>query len=280
MTTGNHTDVRPADTRPAVDRGVDFDTCLVFTVRGDWGHFRRIDGNVVKQTYRVIPRTTVAGLCAAMLGLPRDSYYELFSPGSSAVAIEPCSPLRTMNMPVNALSTSSSEIKSVGHWSWPITASLVRPTVKNRQQHNYEVLVDPAYRIYIWLEDDEAYTELYEALSTGKSVYTPSLGLSEYLATVQFDGEVDISHTSADEIDDAAVVSAVPCHPQNIAPSAGVRYSTETSPGFMEKVPRTMSSRRTTGYIDWTYTPSADILSVVGETPISSVGEFGDVIFV
>jgi len=45
--------------------------CLSFTIRGPWGHFRRIEGNIVKQTYRIIPRTTVAGLLAAVVGIER-----------------------------------------------------------------------------------------------------------------------------------------------------------------------------------------------------------------
>ncbi len=42
--------------------------CLSFTVEGPWAHFRRIDATTEKLTYRVIPRTTVAGLIAAVLG--------------------------------------------------------------------------------------------------------------------------------------------------------------------------------------------------------------------
>ena len=61
--------------------------CLSFTVRGDFGHFRRVDGTVVRQTYKLPPRTTVAGLLSAVAGLERDSYYDQFGPDTSAVAI-------------------------------------------------------------------------------------------------------------------------------------------------------------------------------------------------
>lgn len=57
------------------DRTVAPNRCLSFTVRGPWGHFRRVEGNIVKQTYRIIPRTTVAGLIAGMLGIERDGYW-------------------------------------------------------------------------------------------------------------------------------------------------------------------------------------------------------------
>ena len=87
--------------------------CLSLTVSGPWGHFRRVEGNVVKQTYRVIPRTTVAGLLAAVLGISRDEYYDLFGPEQSWIAIEPVEPLRTVNMPMNTLSTADGDLTSL-----------------------------------------------------------------------------------------------------------------------------------------------------------------------
>lgn len=269
-----------ADTRPAVTRGVEPEQCLVFTISGEWGHFRRVDGNIVKQTYRIMPRTTVAGLCAAILGLPRNSYYDLFAPESSALAIEPLTPLRTMNIPTNALSTATEEMKKVGHWSWSINATMVKPAVKNRQQHNYETLVDPAYRIYLWLDDRTNYRELRSHLEESTSVYSPSLGLSEYLADVTFEGECGVTHTAGQDHGAVNVTSAVPQGTRYIAPTPGVQYGTETSPGFMEQVPGTAYSRRTTGFIDWTYPKQADDLRVTEETPISAVDGFDPVVFV
>jgi len=101
--------------------------CLSATVRGPWGHFRRVEGNVVKQTYRIPPRTTVAGLFAAVLGIGRDDYYGLFGPGRSAVAVEPTREVRTLNMPVNALSTAAENLQSLnGHGT--ISVKLPDPT--------------------------------------------------------------------------------------------------------------------------------------------------------
>src|SRR6056297_2375176 len=87
------------------------ETCLSFTVRGEWAHFRRIEGNIVKQTYRLMPRTSIAGMLAGMLGLGRDKYYDLFGQDVSAVAIQPESRLRTMNVPQNTLSTAKENIQ-------------------------------------------------------------------------------------------------------------------------------------------------------------------------
>jgi CRISPR-associated protein Cas5h len=275
-----------ADTRPAVKRGVEFEKCLVFTARAEWGHFRRVDGNVVKQTYRVMPRTTVAGLCAAICGCPRDSYYDAFGPESSALAIEPRGDLRTVNVPVNTLSTAEKDFKSeYGHFTWPIESVKISDPTSKRQQHNYEVLVDPAYRIYVWLAGD-LYDSLQSHLAEGTSIYTPSLGLSEYLTSITYEGERTVAHaTTADrgkskDNGESLVSSAVPMGPQYVTPSPGMRLITERSSGFMEQVPGTPHSRRTTGFIDWTVSRTGDDLAVTGETPVSTVDGLGDVVFV
>lgn len=268
-----------ADTRPAVERGVEFDKCLVFTLRAEWGHFKRNEANVVKPTYRLMPRSTVAGLCAAICGWSRDSYYDEFAPESSAMAIEPIADLRTLNIPVNTLSTESGALKgNHGHHTWPIPSiKLVDPT-KKRQQHNYEVLVDPAYRVYVWLSGD-LYEELRSHLEAGTNVYTTSLGLSEYLASVTYEGERSVRHALGQEVEEATVQSAVPSGPTYVAPTPGVQTVTERSAGFMERLSDKPHARRTTGSIEWTLSPTADALSVTDDAPVSEVEGIGRVVF-
>jgi len=64
------------------------------------------------------------------------------------------------------------------------TISRTRTRPKTANFHAYEVLADPAYRIDVALEDEEFYEELRTHLESGTSVYPPSLGKSEYLATI------------------------------------------------------------------------------------------------
>lgn len=229
--------------------------CLSFTVRGPWGHFRRVEGNVVKQTYRVIPRTTVAGLLAAVLGIGRDDYYELFAEGASAVAIEPVSELRTLNMPMNALSTAKSDLTSL-NGRGKVSVRLPNPA-KLRQQHNYEVLVDPAYRVDVALADDERYRELRETLDAGKSHYVPSLGLSEHLAEIDYYGEYAVEDGSSEGVVD--VDSAVPNAVDSVVPDPGTRCQVEESPAFMET---DAGGRTTTAFTAYTYNPDAGPLAV------------------
>jgi CRISPR-associated protein Cas5h len=229
--------------------------CLSFTVRGPWGHFRRIEGNVVKQTYRIIPRTTVAGLIAAMLGIERDGYYDLFARGTSAVSIQPEAELRTVNMPMNTLSTADGDLQSL-NGRGKISVKLPNPTTL-RQQHNYEVLVDPAYRIDVWLDDEQRYEELRSALESGTAHYVPSLGLSEYLAEIEYHGEFDVRDGPSD--DSVAVDSAVPNAVDDVTLEKGTRCQVEESPAFMTT---DSGGRTTTAFTTYTYNPDAEPLTV------------------
>lgn len=229
--------------------------CLSVTVRGPWGHFRRVEGNVVKQTYRIMPRTTVAGLLAAVLGIKRDGYYELFGPDSSRVAIEPVHEIRTLNMPVNALSTAAENLRSL-NGRGKISVKIPDAT-DLRQQHNYEVLVEPAYRIDVALADRKRYGELRETLEAGKSHYIPSLGLSEHLAELDFHGEFDIE--SGAEAGPVAVDSAVPNAIDDVVLDPGTRCGIEESPAFMSA---DSGGRTTTAFTTYAYNPDAEPVTV------------------
>jgi len=247
------------------------DRCLSFTVSGPWGHFRRVEGNVVKQTYRIIPRTTVAGLLAAVLGIERDGYYDLFASGSSAIAIEPVRAIRTLNMPMNTLSTASGNLQSL-NGPGKISVKLPNPTAL-RQQHNYEVLVEPAYRVDVWLAETARYRELREMLESGKSHYVPSLGLSEHLAEIEYHGEFDVETVSENER--IEVDSAVPNAVDDVVLRAGTRCQVEESPAFMRA---DSGGRTTTEFTTYAYNPDAQPLVIDGVDTVAVDGR--NVVFV
>jgi CRISPR-associated protein Cas5h len=245
--------------------------CLSVTVRGSWGHFRRIEGNIVKQTYRVIPRTTVAGLFAAVLGIGRDEYYDLFAPESSLIAIEPVASLRTVNMPMNTLSTADEAMQSLNSYG-SIRVKLPDPT-KLRQQHNYEVLVDPAYRIDVYLDDPGTFEELETMLASNRSHYVPSLGLSEHLAELEYHGTFDVEPGPSDGV--VSVDSAVPNAVDDVVPDADERCQLEESPAFMA---RDDGGRTTTAFTSYAYNPDAGSLSVTD--PVTATVDDRTVMFV
>jgi len=249
------------------------DRCLSFTIRSTWGQFKRVGRSATKQTYRIPPRTTVAGILASVVGAPRNSYYDVFSADSAAVAITPLSDLRTINIPTVGLGTDPGQdvttTAGTRHSEFTIT---YQDTTKARQLHAYEVLVEPAYRIDVAVENETFYEDLRTHLDAGTSVYPPSLGKSEYLAAVE-DVVVDQSPAVAEEGDTVDVDSVVPGSLSDTVPQSGVTYVVERSPAVME---RTGGGRRTTRFDDYVYTQQAEnpvrIRTEAGPTP-ASVGD-------
>lgn len=52
---------------------------ISFDISGKIAHFRKYYANNTALSFSIPPRTTIMGMLAAMCGLPKDSYYELFS---------------------------------------------------------------------------------------------------------------------------------------------------------------------------------------------------------
>lgn len=228
------------------------DSCLSFTVRSTWGHFKRVGRSVTKQTYRIPPRTTVAGLLAAIVGSDRDSYYEVFQDDNSAIAITALSDLRTLNIPTTGVGTDPKQdvTQTSGHWrSYQLT---YQDTTKDRQLHSYEVLADPAYRIDVAVEDSSFYTSLRDHLDDGTSVYPPSLGKSEYLASIE---DVSIDSTPTRDPNNDTIDSVVPVSLSDTIPQPGVSYGVERSPAVMEA---DSGGRRTTRFDDYVFTNRSD----------------------
>lgn len=245
------------------------DQCLSFTVSSSWGHFKRVGRTVTKQTYRIPPRTTIAGLLAAIVGAERDSYYGTFGADNAAIAITPESNLRTINIPTTGLGTDPDQDVTTTVKKRRNYALTYQETTGDRQLHAYEVLVSPTYRIDVALEDEEFYQELREHLSAGTSVYPPSLGKSEYLATIEdVQAGQEVRRDPGNQQCD--IDSVVPIKLAEAIPQGGVAYESERSPAVMEQY---RGGRRTTRFDDYVFTRRADSTVRVDDgtnvTPVS-----------
>jgi len=52
---------------------------ISFDIAGKLAHFRKFFSNNTALSFSIPPRTTIMGILAAICGMPKDSYYELFS---------------------------------------------------------------------------------------------------------------------------------------------------------------------------------------------------------
>lgn len=234
-----------------VQKVINMDSCLVFDLEARYGHFRKVVGNMSKTTYSVPPRTTIAGICAAITGEDRDSYYEKFSKNSSRVSCQILSPLRKIKYPVSVLDTETGMKKYNSRSSKSPTLIIPRDQ-SDRQRHTYKLLVNPRYRFYISLDDKDYYRKLKDFVSQEKSYYTPSMGLSEFIASISYVGEFNIEESNSTKVD-----SVVPGSSNNIIPKPEIKFGMERSQAFMEKRENEVG-RRTTEFMDLVYPQGKD----------------------
>lgn len=233
------------------------DDCIVFDVAGEHAHFRRPHTTSPAMTFGLPPRTTVAGMVAAILGLPRDSYYDFFDRESSRIAISLESPVRRLSMAINLLNTEGSDAKTKG-------ATPGKFFRDNRQQNVFEYLCDPEYRLYVSLDNEGLMDRLESKLSAGKSAYALSLGLSEHLAWYDYVGRFEIESKEGE----ASVRSALPGESLTIIPDSGAEYVSERMPAFMRS---DGDGRIADGSQNVTYDRSGEPIAVRDE-PYSIVG--------
>lgn len=151
---------------------------LVFDLQGDFAHFRKYYTTTSSLTFLVPPRTAVIGLVGAMLGLPKERCAESFLLSECKVGIQILRPLR----------------KSVLKENWRAgPARLSKQTLSINEMQDIsrtpiELVKEPHYRVFFYHSRKRLWENLLEVMDERKAIYTPYLGLSEFLAEVQFVG--------------------------------------------------------------------------------------------
>lgn len=155
---------------------------LIFDLVGKMAHFRKIDMNSSSMSYSFPPRTTISGLLAGIIGLERDSYYEVFSTDQCQIAVSVRSPIRKIIQTINymLINTPNDLNNSKGHTQIPVEFILPEGGITNLR-----------YRIYFTHKDQEIYQMIKKRIKTNRFVYPPYLGLSELLGQIEWVAEVE-----------------------------------------------------------------------------------------
>lgn len=231
--------------------------CLSFSLSAPFAHFRKVETSQTRLTYGIPPRTTVAGIIAGILGFDSNAYYQLFDRSHSAVAITPMSQLREYNLPLNHRNTDTTVVRKAGDRR-NLQIRLIQPNDET-QRVNHSVIRNPTYRVDIWLGNQDVYASLRERLEAGRTYYTTSLGLSEFLASVEYHGESE--PTIVDE-NTVAVSSVVPIDAGDVHLPPETTVTTERSPAQMERIETPLPNRKTTEFLTYHYRPDGEPLEV------------------
>lgn len=151
---------------------------LSFDLKGKFAHFRKYYANNTALSFSIPPRTTLMGIVAAILGLPRDSYYQALGPGKVRFAVRPLTPLKKSFHRLNLLKVEG--------------ASDFRGQ-KGRVQTPFEIVTGRdlkrdivAYRVYVspLTAGIDVFEQLESHLKKGAQVYNLSLGSAFCLAAL------------------------------------------------------------------------------------------------
>lgn len=157
---------------------------LVFDISGRYATFKIPETTRSALTFPFPPRTAILGIIGAILGLPRNSYWNTDSPlRHSIVAMEVLQPGRRFGMTVNF--TQTKYPTKIGSIMIPIPSDPETQRGMNTQQR-LDLLVEPRFRLYVDLNDNGLMNDLESALREHVFTFPPYLGHANMLAEVDF----------------------------------------------------------------------------------------------
>jgi CRISPR-associated protein Cas5h len=158
---------------------------LIFDLSGPFAHFKRIFATTTALTYPLPPKTSLYGLVAAIIGLEKtgNDYLNSFPAGSCRMGIQLLAPLAFQRISMNLRPSFGS----------------LRAT-ENRKPTLMEFVDRPKYRIYFTHSNVELYARLKQLLDNGQSAYTPTLGLANLIAKVDYIGEGEAVPTGETDV--------------------------------------------------------------------------------
>jgi len=166
---------------------------LVFDVWSDYAHFKKFFTTMSPLSFSIPPRTVIAGIIGAIIGIDKKVNPETFKPDNSLIS------LCIMNK-IKKTKIASNNIKAVS------LTELSR--FKQHKPTNYEFIKDCKYRIIFSHKDDNLYEKLKEMLSQHLSTYTICMGISQCIADYVYIGEFDKDKISG--IDKVNIHSVIP----------------------------------------------------------------------
>jgi CRISPR-associated protein Cas5h len=198
-------------------------------VWSDYACFRRGYSTTSPLTYPFPPRTAISGLLGCIMGMDWNEYYSriehIFSYNNSLFSIQLLNPIKKIRINQNLIDTKTAKYAKVLKQN---------PLEYVRTQIPFEYIKNPKYRIFIWLKDEDLFNKLHELIRSHKSVYTPYLGLSAFIANFKY---VGTSEARLFEAKDKTSIISVVTKEHKIELEEGKEYQ-------RIKIPRTMKSDR------------------------------------
>jgi len=192
---------------------------LIFDIWGEFGHFKKFYTTSSPLTFSIPPPTAIYGILGAILGLSKNDYLKHINGRNTKVAIQILKPIKKIRMTLNLIDTKNSRSFNL---------------IKSRTQIKTEFLKQPAYRLFINIDNDDLLNQLIEKVQNKECYYTVSLGLANLLANFSFINIANAEPLSISNKVDTAILSE---NIEEIEIKEGKKY-------FKEKLPIDMNINR------------------------------------
>ncbi|MCB9234474.1 MAG: CRISPR-associated protein Cas5 [Bacteroidia bacterium] len=159
---------------------------LTFKVEGKFAHFRKYFANNTAFSFSIPPRTTLMGMVAGIMGLPKGSYHEAFGRKNLRFGVRVLTPLKKNFHRLNLLS-----IKSTGDLRKKYSSDFRGEG--GRVQTPFEVVTSQnvrtdmvAYQIFITPanQGNQEFEKVKKSFLNQKQVYNTSLGTANFSARI------------------------------------------------------------------------------------------------
>ena len=209
---------------------------LTFDLVGKMAHFRKYYANNTAMSFSVPPRTTLMGVLAAILGLPRDSYYAALSGQQLRLGVGVRSPLKKSFHRLNFLKVEASR---------DLDGSKGRIQLPFEVVTGYDLARDfVRYRVYVapTAEGTDIFNQLVARLTTGHGPhFSLSLGTANFLAAlehVRLHAQArEASSTAVEEFHSAVPTARVARLPSTLTGGGAVSLEEELLPADFAGAP-------------------------------------------
>jgi len=215
---------------------------LVFTVKGQFAHWRKWFTTTSALTYSFPPRTAIVGLIGATLGIQRDDVSSVFPMNMTRIAVCPMTRIIKDRLPQIWF---QSPIRITGGR----IADLDKAS--ERFQANLEVIRYPYYRIVFWHKDQDLMNDLNGRLKGKQWFYPPYLGMLGFLADVEFEADDEAEEKNARNVELHSILPLSDRKGWSLEPSRSGNYIRE------ERIPLDVLSERLFRYLSVAYIESA-----------------------
>ncbi|WP_368491084.1 type I-B CRISPR-associated protein Cas5b [Clostridium sp. BJN0013] len=147
---------------------------LIFDLKGKFAHFRKFYTNSSSLSYSIPPRTVIEGIIGAVLGMERDSYYEMLSKNICNIALRKLCSIYKIMQTVNYIKATSEKY-------------LIEP--KEHTQIPFEIITSKdslVYRIYINSNNMKIMDSLKHSIENKNFEYIPYLGAAPFNCSLHF----------------------------------------------------------------------------------------------